>query len=91
MHTYIVLKQGRDDSTLSSLRAYIQPEYTHNQNGSTHLLLRHPILHLNITSSRYTSKCMYTSTSCAVGFERIFTCTCESFFRNTCVYVMAFF
>ena len=62
MHTYIVLKQGRDDSTLSSLRAYIQPEYTHNQNGSTHLLLRHPILHLNITSSRYTSKCMYTST-----------------------------
>ena len=79
MHTYIVLKQGRDDSTLSSLRAYFEvyfdvTEYTHNQNGSTHLLLRHPLLHLNI--NRYVYE--YLS-SCAVGFERIFTCTCELF------------
>ena len=50
MHGYIVFKQDRSDSTLSSLRAKKQ-----NQNGSTHLLSCHPLLHLNIPG-------MYTST-----------------------------
>ena len=47
-YTYIVLKQGRGDTTVSSVRS--QANYTHNQGRSTsaHLLLRHPLLHLNI-------------------------------------------
>ena len=82
MHTYIVLKQGRDDSTLSSLRAYFEvyfdvTEYTHNQNGSTHLLLRHPLLHLNIN--------MYTSTFLRAQLDlNVFLPARVSFFRNTC-------
>ena len=73
MHKYVVLQRGRDDSTLFSLRAYKQ-----NQNGSTHLLLRHPLLHPILPGMLYE----YLS-SCAViivGFERIFTRICESFF-----------
>ena len=64
IHAHI--HQGGDGSTLSSLRAYNQ-----NQNDCTHLLLRHPLLHLNIPG-------MNTSTflrAQLVGFEHIFTCT----------------
>ena len=78
------LKQGRDDSTLSSLRAYeVYLTRVHPQpNGSTHLLLRHPLLRQNIT--RYVYEHL---SSCAAGFERIFTCMCESFFyRHTGVH-----
>ena len=70
----MVLKQGRDDSALSSLRAYNQITPT-TKTVVRILLLRHPLLLPNITRHVYA----YLS-ACAVGFERIFTCKCESFF-----------
>ena len=87
MNTYVQQFHNRAGTIAHSPRyVHITRVYTHNQKGSsTHLLLGHPHLNLNITRYSY-------DYLCAVGFERIFTCDCESFFFVLRVfYILAFF
>ena len=77
IHAYIHTSfQNRAGTIAHSPRyVHLQPENTPKTKTVVRIypFLRHPLLHLKITRYVYLS-------SCAVGFRRIFTCTCESFF-----------